>query len=92
VRAEPRHVPGPVRRDRAAERAGGGDGVAAGGPGSAYGTHPEELARSLRFKETVEPRLRSIAHAEIDTTAPFDDVVGTLLALARTADGPTLAR
>jgi AAA domain-containing protein len=60
--------------------------------GSAYGTHPEELARSLRFKETVEPRLRSIAHAEIDTTAPLDDVVGTLLALARTAGKPTLAR
>jgi shikimate kinase len=51
--------------------------------GSAYGTHPEELARSLRFKETVEPRLRSIAHAEIDTTAPLDDVVAALLTLAR---------
>lgn len=51
--------------------------------GSAYGTHPEELARSLCFKETVEPRLRSIAHAEIDTTASLDDVVTTLLTLAR---------
>lgn len=63
-----------------------------GRTGSAYGTHPEELARSLRFKDTVEPRLRSIAHVEIDTAAPLDDVVGTLLALARTADGPRLAR
>ena len=43
-----------------------------------------ELARrSLGFKETVEPRLRSIAHAEIDTTAPVDDVVTALLTLAR---------
>lgn len=43
-----------------------------------------ELARrSLRFKETVQPRLRSIAHAEIDTTAPVDDVVTALLTLAR---------
>jgi len=54
-----------------------------GRAGSAYGTHPEELARSLGFKETVEPRLRSIAHAEIDTTAPLDDVVTALLTLAR---------
>lgn len=54
-----------------------------GRDGSAYGTHPEELARSLRFRETVEPRLRAIAHAEIDTTAPLDDVVTALLTLAR---------
>jgi shikimate kinase len=52
-----------------------------GRDGSAYGTHPEELARSLRFKETVEPRLRSIAHAEIDTTVPLDEVVSALLTL-----------
>ena len=52
--------------------------------GSAYGTHPEELARSLRFKETVEPRLRAIADVEIDTTAPLDDVVATILTLAGT--------
>ena len=55
-----------------------------GRAGSAYGTHPEELARSLRVKDTVEPRLRSIAHAEIDTTAPLDDVVGALLTFAGT--------
>jgi len=52
--------------------------------GSAYGTHPEELARSLRFKETVEPRLRAIADVEIDTTAPLDDAVATILTLAGT--------
>lgn len=50
--------------------------------GSAYGTHPEELERSLRFNETVEPGPRSIAHAEIDTTGPLDDVAA-LLTLAR---------
>jgi dephospho-CoA kinase len=53
-----------------------------GRPGSAYGAHPEELARSLRFKDTAEPRLRSIADAEIDTTAPLEVVVATILALA----------
>ena len=51
--------------------------------GSAYGTHPEELAPSLRFKETVEPRLRAIADVEIDTTVPLDDVA-TILTLAGT--------
>lgn len=55
-----------------------------GRAGSAYGTHPEELERSLRFKDTVEPRLRSIAHAEIDTTAPLGEVVAAILALVRT--------
>lgn len=55
-------------------------GVSGVGKSTAVG----ELARrSLRFKETVEPRLRSIAHAEIDTTAPVDDVVTALLTLAR---------
>jgi putative protein kinase ArgK-like GTPase of G3E family len=55
-------------------------GVSGVGKSTAVG----ELARrSLRCKETVEPRLRSIAHAEIDTTAPVDDVVTALLTLAR---------
>lgn len=52
--------------------------------GTAYGRHPEELVRSLRFKETVEPRLRAIAHAELDTTAPLGDVVAAVEALAGT--------
>jgi dephospho-CoA kinase len=46
----------------------------------AYGTHPQEVARSLQFKETVEPRLRSVASVEVDTTSPADDVVRAVLA------------
>lgn len=49
---------------------------------NAYGKRPEELARSLELKATVEPLLRSIAHLEIDTTAPLDEVVAGVLALA----------
>jgi dephospho-CoA kinase len=48
---------------------------------NAYGTHPAEVARSLQFKETIEPRLRSVASVEIDTTAPLADVVRAVLEL-----------
>jgi adenylate kinase family enzyme len=50
--------------------------------GSRYGTHPEEVARSLQFKETVEPRLRAVAHLEVDTSAPLDEVVAAIIKLA----------
>jgi dephospho-CoA kinase len=50
---------------------------------NSYGKHPEEVARSLQFKETVEPRLRSIAHLEVDTSAPLDEVVAAVLEFAR---------
>ncbi len=49
-----------------------------------YGKHPEEVARSLYFKETVEPRLRSIAHLEVDTSVPVDEVVTAVLRLVHT--------
>jgi len=49
-----------------------------------YGKHPEEVARSLHFKETVEPRLRSIAHLEVDASAPVDEVVAAVLRLVHT--------
>jgi dephospho-CoA kinase len=42
---------------------------------NAYGKHPEELARSLQFKETVEPLLRAIADVELDSGSPVDEVV-----------------
>ena len=42
---------------------------------NAYGKHPEELARSLEFKETVEPLLRAIADMELDSSAPLEEVV-----------------
>lgn len=40
-----------------------------------YGKDAGELARSLEFKETVEPLLRSSADLELDGTAPPADVV-----------------
>jgi hypothetical protein len=49
---------------------------------NSYGKHPEEVARSLHFKETIEPRLRSIADLEVDTSAPLEQVVADVLKLA----------
>ena len=42
---------------------------------NAYGKHPDELARSLQFKETVEPLLRATADVELDSGAPLDQVI-----------------
>jgi shikimate kinase len=44
-----------------------------------YGKHPDELARALQLKDTIEPLLRRGAELEIDTTAPLDRVVGAIL-------------
>ncbi len=44
-----------------------------------YGKHPDEVARVLNLKETVEPILRSIADTEINTNAPLDEIVATVL-------------
>ena len=49
---------------------------------NAYGKHPEELARSLAFKETVEPLLRATADLELDGTAPLDEVVSDIVRFA----------
>lgn len=49
---------------------------------NAYGKRPEEVARVLGLVETVEPLLRRIAGHEIDTSAPLDEVVATLLRIA----------
>jgi broad-specificity NMP kinase len=46
-----------------------------------YGKHPDEVARALSLVETVEPLLRLVAGHEINTAAPLDDVVTTLLRL-----------
>jgi shikimate kinase len=48
-----------------------------------YGKHPDELARILQHLETVEPRLRRTASLEVDTSAPVDRVVETILGLVR---------
>jgi shikimate kinase len=47
-----------------------------------YGKRPEEAARALELMETIEPRLRRVAGREINTSAPLDEVVATLLQFA----------
>ncbi len=46
-----------------------------------YGKHPDELAATLGYLETVEPLLRNGADHEIDTSAPLDEVVTAVLQL-----------
>lgn len=46
---------------------------------NAYGKLPEELVRILGHIETVEPRLRRSASFEVDTSAPIEQVVDTIL-------------
>jgi dephospho-CoA kinase len=46
---------------------------------NAYGKDPDELARVLRQVATVEPLLRRIASLEIDSSAPLDQVIETIL-------------
>jgi shikimate kinase len=48
-----------------------------------YGKHPDEVARVLGLLTTVEPLLRRAAGHEIDTSACLDDVVASVLRLAR---------
>ena len=46
-----------------------------------YGKHPDEVARVLELKESVEPLLRSVATYEIDTSVPLDEIVAIVLRL-----------
>jgi dephospho-CoA kinase len=48
-----------------------------------YGKKPDEVARTLRLQQTVDPLLRRSASLEVDTTAPLDRVVATILDLVR---------
>jgi shikimate kinase len=52
-----------------------------------YGKDPDQLARVLALKETVEPALRRIADIEIDTSVPLVQVVDKILSVAL-ANGP----
>jgi adenylate kinase family enzyme len=45
-----------------------------------YGKGPGELARILGHVQTVEPLLRRSATLEVDTSAPVDEVLETILA------------
>src|SRR5438876_8540 len=44
-----------------------------------YGKDPDELARVLALKQTVEPMLRRDADLEIDTSVPLEQVVEKIL-------------
>jgi shikimate kinase len=46
-----------------------------------YGKSPDELARTLRLQQTVDPLLRRSASFEVDTTASVDEVLDTILRL-----------
>ena len=48
-----------------------------------YGKHPDEVAGILYLQQTVEPLLRRDAGLEVDTTAPLDQVVATVLRLVQ---------
>jgi shikimate kinase len=52
---------------------------------NAYGKRPDEVVRVLDLIETVEPLLRRAADHEIDTSAPVEDVVASLLRLVESA-------
>ena len=56
-----------------------------------YGKHPDELAETLQYLETVEPRLRRGAGYEIDTSAPLDQVVAAVLRIADRSDSACYA-
>ena len=44
-----------------------------------YGKDPEELKHVLQLNDSVVPMLRKSASLEVDTSAPLDDVVKTIL-------------
>ncbi len=46
---------------------------------NAYGKHPDEVARVLSLKDSVEPLLRRVASHEIDTSASLENVVAGVL-------------
>lgn len=46
-----------------------------------YGKRPEEVARVLSLRQTIEPMLRRGAGHEIETNVPLDQVVETVLRL-----------
>jgi shikimate kinase len=49
-----------------------------------YGKHPDELARILGHVHAVEPMLRRTASLEVDTSAPIEQVIETILSLVLT--------
>lgn len=66
------HAPAPVIVERLGTRTN-----------NPYGKHPDEVARVLGLLKTVEPMLRRVAGHEIDTSGCLEEVIATLLRLAR---------
>lgn len=52
---------------------------------NSYGREPQERRRFLDDVSAVEPLLRAVADHTVDTTAPLDDVVDTLLRFVDTS-------
>ncbi len=50
-----------------------------------YGKDPAEVQRVIELISSVEPLLRRIADHEIDTSAPLEEVVASILRLERVA-------
>jgi shikimate kinase len=48
-----------------------------------YGKYPDEVARVLALQQTVEPLLRAGAGLVVDTSAPLNQVVATVLRLVQ---------
>lgn len=46
-----------------------------------YGKDPDEVARVLALQQTIEPLLRRGAGLEVDTSAPLEQVIDTILQL-----------
>ncbi len=44
-----------------------------------FGKDPQEIARTLELKETIEPLLRRGADLEVDTSVPVGEVVAAIL-------------
>ncbi|HWK07861.1 MAG TPA: AAA family ATPase [Puia sp.] len=47
--------------------------------GAAYGSSPQEVARVLRLRQTIEPLLRRVADLEINTSIPNQSTVELIL-------------
>jgi shikimate kinase len=57
-----------------------------------YGRRPEEVARVLGLRQTIEPLLRRGAGYVVDTSVPLDQVVAEVLRLVGVRAGPAQAR
>jgi len=52
------------------------------GASAPYGKSVHDRGRVLHDIREVESRLRRVAHHEVETTAPVDEIVRTVLAVA----------